>query len=82
MSGIVSTHVARTIDDWPNMVGVPTVICKLSRAMGAGPYAELMPFVYGVAHTLSTNEMNMETLAHAVLAGIQGHYICQTVGLH
>lgn len=81
MTEILSTHVARTVEDWPELLVVPPFICMISRKTGFGQYSEYMPFLYGVAQTLAYNDINMETLTHAFITGMQCHYICKTVGL-
>jgi hypothetical protein len=63
------------------MIGVPMVICRLSRMMGFGAVSEMMPFLYGWAHTLAVNDLNTETFIHAAITGAQSHYICKIVGL-
>tara|TARA_R100000951_G_scaffold111779_1_gene111193 strand:+ start:898 stop:1170 length:273 start_codon:yes stop_codon:yes gene_type:complete len=81
-SDILSTHVARTVEDAPNMIGVPMVICRLSRMLGFGIVSEYMPFLYGMGHTLSvTGSYDSESIMHAIMSGVQSHYICQNFGL-
>jgi hypothetical protein len=78
---VVSTHVERTKEDPVNMIGVPLVICRLSRMVGLGAFSQYMPFLYGWSHTIAVNGMNAESIIHAVISGAQSHMICKNMGL-
>ena len=81
MSSIVSTHAERTMEDWPNMIGVPMFICRISRMVGLGGMAAFMPFLYGFGHIVAEEGTSTGVLVQAVMSGVQAHYICKNFGL-